>query len=493
MFVMMLNDMQLLSAASLNHHVLIEAIPGSGKTVVAVERFGIARYTGDDERGVLAVAFNVAAVALLQSRIRERWGSGSLSFPHNVCTFDQLYRELIHFLVASGHIHWSDSYVGLDVREDYRGCLGYSDDVNGCFELSLDDSHSVMVRPCVNVGRFSSGFQSLDAMWEIVRCGVISYNDLRSIIDCVRRDQNLTLIVIDWLKRCYRCIIVDEAYDMNDSNLWFVDLCFQAQLDITIVGDPWQALYGWRDAVPDLIKQYVEDLDRGFVKYVLEHSYRFESPEQIERVSTLREGGVLSLEHGESDDVDVVLASRWSSLWHLGNNVIPLSFGKVAGFAAAVSCLLLNELLMRHFGFGSPHFDDAVRVLKLSPEQLERFNETIVSPVLSHFDAKGDVNDDFIRSIELACRAIGCVSEDVGDEGRARLANNLRSLSLRFQGGNLIPAMTVNQAKGREWDRVGVWFSKLPEVLDINRESHRKVYVAVTRSRISTFLLRKMS
>lgn len=489
--MMMLNDMQLLSAASAHRHVFIEAIPGSGKTVVAVERFGIARYTSDDERGVLAIAFNVAAVALLKSRIRERWGSGCLSFPHNVCTFDQMYRELIHYLVESSHIHWSDSYVGLDVREDYRGCIGYSDNVNGRFELLLDDSRKLIVRRCVNAGPCSSGFQSRDAMWKIVRCGVISYNDMRSIINCIRQDQNLTRIVIDWLKRCYRCIIVDEAYDMNDSNLWFVDLCFQAQLDITIVGDPWQALYRWRDAVPDLIKQYVEDSERSFVKYVLKRSYRFESPEQIERVTTLREGGLLALEHGESIDVDVVLASNWSSLWHLGNNVIPLSFGKVAGFAAAVSCLLLHELLMRHFGFGSPHFDDAVRVLKLSPEQLERCNEIIVNPVLSHLEAGGDVDEVFIRGIEHECRGLGCLSEDEGEDSRDRLTKNLKLLSLRFQGGNLIPAMTVNQAKGREWDRVGVWFSKLPEKLDIKNEHHRKIYVAVTRSRLSTCLLKK--
>lgn len=486
----MLNDMQLLAAANEDHCVFIEAIPGSGKTVVAVERFGIARYVGEDERGVLAIAFNVAAVALLKSRIRERWGSGCLSFPHNVCTFDQMYRELIHFLVESGHIHWSDYYVGLDVCEDYRGCLGYLDGVNGSFELSLDDSRTLIVSPCVNAGA-SCGFESRDAMWEIVRCGLISYNDMRSIIDCIRRDRYLTNIVIGWLKRCYRCVIVDEAYDMNDSNLWFVDLCFRAQLDITIVGDPWQALYGWRDAVPDLIKKYVEDPDRRFVKYVLKRSYRFESPEQIERVTTLREGGLLALEHGDSIDVDVVLGSQWSSLWYLGSNVIPLSFGKVAGFAAAISCLLLHELLMRNFGFGSPHFDDAVRVLNLSPEQLERCNEIIVDPVLSHLEARGDVDEVFIRRIELECRGLGCLLEDEGEDSGNRLTKNLKLLSLRFQGGNLIPAMTVNQAKGREWDRVGVWFSKLPEVLDIKKEHHRKIYVAVTRSRLSTCLLKK--
>lgn len=490
--MIMLNDMQLLAAANEDHCVFIEAIPGSGKTVVAVERFGIARYAGEDERGVLAIAFNVAAVALLKSRISERWGSACLSFPHNVCTFDRAYRELIHFLISHGHIKWSGSYVELDVREDYRDCPGYRDDANVSFRLSLDRSHKIVVRECANAGRSSSGFESLDAMWDIVRFGVISYDDLRSLIDCVRQDRQLSVIVTDWLRRCYRSLIVDEAYDMNQNNLWFLDMCFEAGLGITIVGDPWQSLYGWRDAVPELIKRYVEEPSRRFVKYTLDRSYRFESSEQTQRVTELREGGVLSLENGVSADVDVVLASQWSSLWHLGKNVVPLSFGKVDGYASAVSCLLLNELTMRHFGLISPHFDDALRVLKLSPEELERFNETIVAPVLSHLEIGGDVDADLIQRIEFDCRVLGFLSKEVDANDRAQLLVNLQCLSLRLQGGDLVPGMTVNQAKGREWDRVGVWFSKLPEVLNINIEHHRKIYVAVTRSRLSTCLLEKI-
>ena len=491
--MIMLNDMQLLAAANEDHCVFIEAIPGSGKTVVAVERFGIARYACEDERGVLAIAFNVAAVALLKSRISERWGSACLSFPHNVCTFDQAYRELIHFLISHGHIKWSSSYVELDVREDYRDCPGYRDNVNVSFRLSLDRSHkNVVVRERTNVGNSSGGFESLDAMWDIVRFGVISYDDLHSLIDCVRQDQQLSLIITEWLRRCYRSLIVDEAYDMNLNNLWFLNMCFEAGLGITIVGDPWQSLYKWRDAVPEKIKQYVEEPSRSFVKYALDRSYRFESSEQTQLVTDLREGGVLSLSNGVSADVDVVLASKWSSLWRLGKNVLPLSFGKVDGYASAVSCLLLNELTMRHFGFTSPRFDDAVRVLKLSPEELERFNGTIVTPVLSYLETGGDVDADLIQRIEFDCRGLGSLSKEVDGNGSAQLIGDLQCLSLRLEGGDLVPGMTVNQAKGREWDHVGVWFSKLPKVLDINKEHHRKIYVAVTRARLSTCLLKKI-
>ena len=94
--------------------------------------------------------------------------------------------------------------------------------------------------------------------------------------------------------------------------------------------------------------------------------------------------------------------------------------------------------------------------------------------------------------LESDCLRSGFLSKELDGNGRAQLAADLRSLSLRLQRGDLVPGMTVNQAKGREWDRVGVWFSKLPEVLDISKEYHRKIYVAVTRSRFSTCLLKKI-
>jgi len=57
--------------------------------------------------------------------------------------------------------------------------------------------------------------------------------------------------------------------------------------------------------------------------------------------------------------------------------------------------------------------------------------------------------------------------------------------------GQLIPGMTVHQAKGREWNRVGVRLSEeeratLAGGLRVENERHRQLYVACTRARFST-------
>jgi UvrD-like helicase family protein len=61
----------------------IVAAPGSGKTTVAAERFGVIRYdTAADFRRILALSFTRSARGELAARIRRRWGSRALAWPH---------------------------------------------------------------------------------------------------------------------------------------------------------------------------------------------------------------------------------------------------------------------------------------------------------------------------------------------------------------------------------------------------------------------------
>lgn len=490
-----LNEKQALAAASPYRCVEVEAIPGSGKTVVAVERFGVLRYSSDDVRGVLALAFNVATVSALKSRIAERWGGSCLVFPHEVCTFDRMYRELFAFLVNAGHVGWPGEFHSLDVRKDYRGLEGYSCNSGSCLSVTLDQGHAVSIgeTPRRIKSGYDGGFQSVRYLERALRSGIISYEHLHRLVDCVYASRTLSAIAVDWIKKCYRSIIVDESYDMNPRNLSFVDLCYQAGLSITIIGDRWQAIYKWRDAEPFQVVSYVEEPSRGFVSYKLEKSYRFEQPEVAQAVVELRNGGKFTLEVGSSADIDVALASKWQSLWFLGDNIMPLSFGAPRTVSDALSCLFLNSLLERSFGLASFYFDEAVNLLNISHQSLVLFERFVVESVLHRLDSGRCIGSEFVEYIGAQCREIGWSDDLISRLDYLDLEKKLSLLARRSSGVKLIPGMTVNQAKGREWDRVGVWFSKLPEVLDINIEHHRKIYVAVTRSRLSTCLLKKVS
>lgn len=62
---------------------------------------------------------------------------------------------------------------------------------------------------------------------------------------------------------------------------------------------------------------------------------------------------------------------------------------------------------------------------------------------------------------------------------------------LNVEQEQLVLGMTCHQAKGREWDRVGVRLEQsdaaaLRKGLDSSDEAHRALYVALTRARRST-------
>ena len=74
------------------------------------------------------------------------------------------------------------------------------------------------------------------------------------------------------------------------------------------------------------------------------------------------------------------------------------------------------------------------------------------------------------------------------------LRKTLNRLKLRLAGQALVSGLSVHQAKGREYDRVGVKLkpadvTRLAQGLDIDNPDHRVLYVAATRARKSTVVI----
>ena len=74
------------------------------------------------------------------------------------------------------------------------------------------------------------------------------------------------------------------------------------------------------------------------------------------------------------------------------------------------------------------------------------------------------------------------------DHGAADLARRV------LYPGQLIPGLTTHQAKGREWDAVGICLTDsdwkaLASGLQVETDTHRQLYVACTRARHSTMVI----
>lgn len=97
-----LTDEQRLAAASLRTNLFIEAGPGTGKTTVSAQRFGVQRFAAahrHDTRAVVAVSFTRAATYNLRRRVQRLWGPGALTWPHRIVTLDTIMCDLLHDLM----------------------------------------------------------------------------------------------------------------------------------------------------------------------------------------------------------------------------------------------------------------------------------------------------------------------------------------------------------------------------------------------------------
>ena len=216
-----LTNRQVLAAAAQDRLVNIVSAPGSGKTTIAAERFGYLRYsTATDRRGVIGVSFTRSAAAELGSRVASRWGSSALSFPHRVSTFDEFHVRLLHNFLRSGAISWPDGLRKLTVLDEYRGCPGYRWLLAGSWRrvarLGVDRT---VYSDSVRITQPRNGIGNVGRHRDLLRSGVVSHEDVRSVLLSALRVPSLMEHARAWMAANYRGLIVDEVYDADPLDL----------------------------------------------------------------------------------------------------------------------------------------------------------------------------------------------------------------------------------------------------------------------------------
>lgn len=442
----------------------IEAVPGSGKTTIASERFGYLRYSLRDSRGVIALAYNRAACAELVHRIDARWGSRCVTDMHCVMTFDELYRDILNFLLHRSLISWIGSPV-VDVRENYRGLKGFrtvrkKEKAFLCFAI-VDENRqikSVSRRVDGPAAGISKKKDHTNALAE----GIVSHDDVRSIIHSALSDEALVDEVQNWLCRRYRAFIVDEVFDLNSLDVDIVKLAVGSDLVVSLIGDPWQTLYGWRGAKPKLVNEMVNTVcasssgTQSFVRFEQSASFRFSGNQQIRLVTDLRRGLGVDLPLVTSSEVDVILSRRWRDLLDCGDNVLPLALGAVRNQVLASLNLFLNSLTRRYFNCNSIKRDEALAVLGISIENFEPLQDKAFCGLQDRL-YRGESPDSVFDDLLLLIKELkGGSKPPVKNHSRSEYVTCLEELGKRLRFDSVVPGITVFQAKGREWDRVGV-------------------------------------
>jgi DNA helicase-2/ATP-dependent DNA helicase PcrA len=485
-----LTDEQLVAAGTPLWRAYIEASPGSGKTTVAAQRFGFQRYAarqtdvGADDRAVVAVSFTRSATWELGQRVRQSWGPSALCWPHRVVTLDTLVYSLLEYLLETGQIRWPGGHCHLDVHDSWKAVAEFFW-IRGIAGLNLDGQQVTVWSGYARNSAMRVNPQQYQAA---IEAGTCTHEEVRGVLDLALQRPWIVESLTQRLAMTIRALIVDEIFDANSLDIAVIELAARV-CPVTVVGDPWQALYGFRGARPDEVPGLLART--GMVRLPLSVSFRWRTEEQRLLADRLREGEGVTLPSGPDDNVDVVLACQWKQLWETGAYVLPLAYGSAKGNTPeAAATLLLNQLTRTVFGENATYLSDALATLGITDLDAPRRLEFALQAVIEDLASGGKVALN--TAYQSLVAAIGSESRREFPAVHWRYTQRLDDLRSRLSySGQLIPGMTVHQAKGREWNRVGVRLSEedratLAAGLRVENERHRQLYVACTRARFST-------
>lgn len=474
----------------------IESAPGSGKTTVAAERYGVIRYAGgQDGRGVRALSFARSARGELATRVRQRWGSGALRWPHKASTLDGLHCELVSHLLLDEEIRWIGGQKELVVLDSWHGQPGarpLTADLDYCRVARLNGR--AVATAGIRIGQPGYGYGNKQPHEAILAQGICTHDEVRRVLRDALSDHGLRPVVARYLQETTKGLIVDEVFDGNGLDLDIVQVAVEAGIPTTLIGDPWQALYEFRGAEPELVPQVVRDL--GFRKYPVTESFRFRSPEMRDLAEQLRDGQGIRLPAGIPGEADVVLASQWRALWEVSDEVLPLAFGQTNNRTDAALALLLDPFVAAHFPYLHRAGLEPSTALGLDPDVVRNSLPQALETVLDRLS--GGSADDAAGALillrsnlrEIGARSIPALPGD----GERRRVEALLAFSKRLGQSRLVPGLTVHQAKGREWDSVAVHLTagqqdRLAGGLTQEQAGDRAIYVALTRARQRARLL----
>lgn len=464
------------------------AAPGSGKTFMAVERFGVLRFNHHerDHRGIAAVSFARSASEELLMRIRRRWGAQAVRWPNRVSTFDELHRSVLRHLLGRGLLTWPNGHINLQVKDSWGRTPGSAARVGrGKPWLTIDiDDGKICIVERTEGRRPGVVFVKRKLYEEQLGAGICTHDEVRATLAAaLGADQaKIRQAICSFLGTSYSHLVVDEIYDLNELDLELLCACDDAGVGLSMLGDPWQTIYEFRGSRPDLVKSFAAD--REFVKHEVIGSHRYKSEEMQDLAKRLVEGATFSIRAAETGRIPtVLLARRWSPLWDQTDlPVIPGGCGRLDQSSpnSAAFVLLLNEVTTDLFDIAVTGFGEAQIALRWDGDRgvLREAREALVS------GGTAEEIWELLHALESSGRR--------WPAPKATAVHHLEWLITVLNGGQgPILGLSVHQAKGLQWPHVDVLDPAQAYVdYQLRQESaeDRLLYVALTRAEQSVRL-----
>ncbi|WP_367875305.1 UvrD-helicase domain-containing protein [Luteolibacter sp. Populi] len=287
----------------------LAACPGSGKTRTILDRLARLSQELPPRRGVAALSFTNAAVEEFKHRCFSSDQLTLTRFPNFIGTLDSFVRHFI--FLPGGDFPLKpvilDSWDSLGIEVRLRGQLafrgsGVSLDLFDCSTNDIDpDSIGVQaLRDHVAQHRARYVAAAGSHRMGLIRAGYFSAGDARTKALEFLADAAIGPALARALSARFAEIIVDEGQDCNPSDLTFLNWLRNAGISVTLVCDPNQAIYEFRDGNLENLNAF-RDTYREESKLRLTGNFR--SSQIICRLaSSLRSNGVADEALGDHRD-----------------------------------------------------------------------------------------------------------------------------------------------------------------------------------------------
>jgi uncharacterized protein (TIGR00375 family) len=246
--------------------LLILAGPGTGKTNTLAHRIAYLVARGTPPETILALTFTHKAAEEMRSRIegllRRTGGSGGNSKGPSTTEQKESVGETIGVRVLTFHSF------GLEILKEMHQWFGRTQDF---FLVSGEDRRRILQKLGGQDLAYESFLEELNAF---------DLDDLIALpVNLFERNPD----VLAEFRRRFSYILVDEYQDVNEMQYRLLRLlASEESANLTVIGDPDQAIYGFRGADVRFIRRFTEDYPAAAVIH-LTTSYR--CPETVLKAS----------------------------------------------------------------------------------------------------------------------------------------------------------------------------------------------------------------
>lgn len=326
-----LNKDQKIAVTTTEGPVLILAGAGSGKTRALTYRIA---YLISQKKvspfNILAVTFTNKAADEMKRRVIKLVGSAPpwMGTFHSICA-RILRREIDQSGLGYGRnfsIYDDDDQTKLIKKAMEKLGIAPRKYNPGAIATYISGAKNMLMTPDEYKLHAESGFQEI--VFEVYKlyqqmlrdANAMDFDDLLMV--CVQMFQG-NLVILKHYQAQFRYILIDEYQDTNHAQYTWVKLLAQAHKNICVVGDDYQAIYGWRGANFQNILDFEKDYPNAKV-IKLEQNYRstskiLDAAQRIieknflrteKKIWTDKEGGIpinLVEARNENDEAEFIL------------------------------------------------------------------------------------------------------------------------------------------------------------------------------------------